>query len=69
MSKWTIYDEGDLIMCNRYEARRRRDSLHEFWQVRLLPDSPDGKARILFQTDDSSDVIRFFLDEYERSTK
>ena len=67
MSKWTIYDEGDLIMCNRYDARRQRDSLYEFWQVRLLPDAPDGKVRILFQTNDRSKVIKFFLKQYERS--
>ena len=68
MSKWTIYDNGDLIMCNRYEAVRKHDSLHDFWQVRRLPDEPSEKAKVLFQTDDSAQVIKFFLDEYERNT-
>lgn len=69
MSEWTIYDEGDLVICNRYDARKVRDSLHEFWQVRLLPDSPTEKARVVFQTGDKAEVIRYFLDLYERSSE
>ena len=69
MKAWTIYDEGDLVICNRYDARKVRDSLHEFWQVRKLPDRPSGKARILFQTDDKAKVIEFFANNYERSAR
>lgn len=44
-----VFVEDGLMFGGLFEARIRKDSFKEFWQIRRLPDAPDGKAEIIAQ--------------------